>query len=53
MFQFSACMIIVICKLIFCVCAILNRYGFNSCGLVDAQQRLKAREGTQEQQSKG
>uniref|UniRef100_A0A671TQN6 Dihydroorotate dehydrogenase (quinone), mitochondrial n=1 Tax=Sparus aurata TaxID=8175 RepID=A0A671TQN6_SPAAU len=32
--------------------AIINRYGFNSCGLLDAQQRLKAREGIQEQQSK-
>uniref|UniRef100_A0A8C4I1Q6 Dihydroorotate dehydrogenase (quinone), mitochondrial n=1 Tax=Dicentrarchus labrax TaxID=13489 RepID=A0A8C4I1Q6_DICLA len=32
--------------------AIINRYGFNSCGLAEAQQRLKARGGTQEQQTK-
>uniref|UniRef100_A0A3Q3K7U6 Dihydroorotate dehydrogenase (quinone), mitochondrial n=1 Tax=Monopterus albus TaxID=43700 RepID=A0A3Q3K7U6_MONAL len=29
--------------------AIINRYGFNSCGLADAQQRLKAREETQQE----
>ncbi|KAK1890701.1 Dihydroorotate dehydrogenase (quinone) mitochondrial [Dissostichus eleginoides] len=33
--------------------AIINRYGFNSCGLAEAQQRLKARGDTQQQQSKG
>uniref|UniRef100_A0A4W5Q0K4 Dihydroorotate dehydrogenase (quinone), mitochondrial n=2 Tax=Hucho hucho TaxID=62062 RepID=A0A4W5Q0K4_9TELE len=27
--------------------AVINRYGFNSCGLAAAQERLKAREGTQ------
>uniref|UniRef100_A0A673WZA6 Dihydroorotate dehydrogenase (quinone), mitochondrial n=1 Tax=Salmo trutta TaxID=8032 RepID=A0A673WZA6_SALTR len=27
--------------------AVINRYGFNSCGLAAAQGRLKAREGTQ------
>ncbi|KAG7235195.1 hypothetical protein INR49_003106 [Caranx melampygus] len=32
--------------------AVINRYGFNSCGLEDAQQRLKAREETQQEQSK-
>ncbi|XP_029353378.1 dihydroorotate dehydrogenase (quinone), mitochondrial isoform X2 [Echeneis naucrates] len=32
--------------------AIINRYGFNSCGLAEAQQRLKAREETQQEQSK-
>uniref|UniRef100_A0A7N8X3G1 Dihydroorotate dehydrogenase (quinone), mitochondrial n=1 Tax=Mastacembelus armatus TaxID=205130 RepID=A0A7N8X3G1_9TELE len=32
--------------------AIINRYGFNSCGLAEAKQRLKAREETQQQQSK-
>uniref|UniRef100_A0A8C9XX61 Dihydroorotate dehydrogenase (quinone), mitochondrial n=1 Tax=Sander lucioperca TaxID=283035 RepID=A0A8C9XX61_SANLU len=31
--------------------AIINRYGFNSCGLVEAQQRLKSRGDTQKQQS--
>ncbi|XP_075876677.1 dihydroorotate dehydrogenase (quinone), mitochondrial [Nelusetta ayraudi] len=32
--------------------AIINRYGFNSCGLVEAQQRLQVRAETQEQKSK-
>ncbi|KAF0043116.1 hypothetical protein F2P81_004453 [Scophthalmus maximus] len=32
--------------------AVINRYGFNSCGLADAQQRLKAREETQQEQRK-
>uniref|UniRef100_A0A667XVQ8 Dihydroorotate dehydrogenase (quinone), mitochondrial n=1 Tax=Myripristis murdjan TaxID=586833 RepID=A0A667XVQ8_9TELE len=32
--------------------AIINRYGFNSCGLAEARQRLKAREGTQLELSK-
>ncbi|KAF1392765.1 hypothetical protein PFLUV_G00031460 [Perca fluviatilis] len=32
--------------------AIINRYGFNSCGLAEAQQRLKSRGDTQKQQSK-
>ncbi|XP_076585893.1 dihydroorotate dehydrogenase (quinone), mitochondrial isoform X2 [Chaetodon auriga] len=32
--------------------AIINRYGFNSCGLADAQQRLKARGDAQQKQSK-
>ncbi|KAM3877051.1 dihydroorotate dehydrogenase (quinone), mitochondrial [Diretmus argenteus] len=32
--------------------AIINRYGFNSCGLTEAQQRLTAREGTQLELSK-
>ncbi|XP_078103373.1 dihydroorotate dehydrogenase (quinone), mitochondrial isoform X2 [Sander vitreus] len=32
--------------------AIINRYGFNSCGLEEAQQRLKSRGDTQKQQSK-
>ncbi|XP_034738108.1 dihydroorotate dehydrogenase (quinone), mitochondrial isoform X1 [Etheostoma cragini] len=32
--------------------AIVNRYGFNSCGLAEAQQRLKSRADTQKQQSK-
>ncbi|XP_033847481.1 dihydroorotate dehydrogenase (quinone), mitochondrial [Periophthalmus magnuspinnatus] len=32
--------------------AIINRYGFNSCGLTEAQQRLKAREATQTEQTK-
>lgn len=32
--------------------AVINRYGFNSCGLAEAQQRLKAREDTQQQLSK-
>ncbi|KAM4630250.1 dihydroorotate dehydrogenase (quinone), mitochondrial [Polymixia lowei] len=32
--------------------AVINRYGFNSCGLAEAQQRLKAREGTQLERSK-
>ncbi|XP_075966299.1 dihydroorotate dehydrogenase (quinone), mitochondrial [Anarhichas minor] len=31
--------------------AIINRYGFNSCGLAAAQQRLEARRDTQQQQS--
>ncbi|XP_059201676.1 dihydroorotate dehydrogenase (quinone), mitochondrial isoform X2 [Centropristis striata] len=31
--------------------AVINRYGFNSCGLAEAQQRLKAREETQQQQT--
>ncbi|XP_034047941.1 dihydroorotate dehydrogenase (quinone), mitochondrial [Thalassophryne amazonica] len=31
---------------------IINRYGFNSCGLAVAQQRLKIREETQQAQSK-
>uniref|UniRef100_UPI0037E9237D dihydroorotate dehydrogenase (quinone), mitochondrial n=1 Tax=Semicossyphus pulcher TaxID=241346 RepID=UPI0037E9237D len=32
--------------------AVINRYGFNSCGLADAQQRLTARVDTQQQHSK-
>ncbi|KAA8595733.1 hypothetical protein FQN60_011024, partial [Etheostoma spectabile] len=32
--------------------AIINRYGFNSCGLAEAQQRLKSRADTQKQKSK-
>ncbi|KAG7275097.1 hypothetical protein CRUP_004863 [Coryphaenoides rupestris] len=28
--------------------AVINRYGFNSCGLLDAHQRLKSREARQE-----
>lgn len=32
--------------------AIINRYGFNNCGMAEAQQRLKAREATQKEQSK-
>ncbi|KAI3377582.1 hypothetical protein L3Q82_008746 [Scortum barcoo] len=32
--------------------AIINRYGFNSCGLEEAQQRLMARGDVQQQQSK-
>ncbi|KAM7014888.1 dihydroorotate dehydrogenase (quinone), mitochondrial [Tautogolabrus adspersus] len=32
--------------------AIINRYGFNSCGLEDAQQRLTARLETQKQHTK-
>ncbi|XP_033487426.1 dihydroorotate dehydrogenase (quinone), mitochondrial [Epinephelus lanceolatus] len=32
--------------------AVINRYGFNSCGLAEAQQRLKARGDTQQQLSK-
>lgn len=32
--------------------AVINRYGFNSCGLVEAQQRLKAREAAQQEHSK-
>ncbi|CAL8350860.1 unnamed protein product [Merluccius merluccius] len=28
--------------------AVINRYGFNSCGLLEAQQRLKTREESQE-----
>uniref|UniRef100_A0A3P8TU41 Dihydroorotate dehydrogenase (quinone), mitochondrial n=1 Tax=Amphiprion percula TaxID=161767 RepID=A0A3P8TU41_AMPPE len=32
--------------------AIINRYGFNSCGLEEVQNRLKAREETQQEQSK-
>lgn len=36
-----------------CVGVLLTRYGFNSCGMAEAQQRLKARGGTQQQQTKG
>uniref|UniRef100_A0A3B4ZNY7 Dihydroorotate dehydrogenase (quinone), mitochondrial n=1 Tax=Stegastes partitus TaxID=144197 RepID=A0A3B4ZNY7_9TELE len=32
--------------------AIINRYGFNSCGLEEVQKRLKAREETQQEQRK-
>ncbi|XP_042349552.1 dihydroorotate dehydrogenase (quinone), mitochondrial [Plectropomus leopardus] len=32
--------------------AVINRYGFNSCGLAEAQQRLKARGDTQQLLSK-
>uniref|UniRef100_A0A672FBS8 Dihydroorotate dehydrogenase (quinone), mitochondrial n=1 Tax=Salarias fasciatus TaxID=181472 RepID=A0A672FBS8_SALFA len=32
--------------------AIINRYGFNSCGLAEAQMRLKAREEIQQDKSK-
>lgn len=32
--------------------AIINRYGFNSCGVAEAQMRLKAREEIQQEQSK-
>ncbi|XP_072236823.1 dihydroorotate dehydrogenase (quinone), mitochondrial isoform X2 [Leuresthes tenuis] len=32
--------------------AIINRYGFNSCGLAEVQERLKAREETQQEHSK-
>uniref|UniRef100_A0A8C6S655 Dihydroorotate dehydrogenase (quinone), mitochondrial n=1 Tax=Neogobius melanostomus TaxID=47308 RepID=A0A8C6S655_9GOBI len=32
--------------------AIINRYGFNSCGLTEAQQRLRAREEIQKEKSK-
>ncbi|XP_061566119.1 dihydroorotate dehydrogenase (quinone), mitochondrial-like [Cololabis saira] len=32
--------------------AVINRYGFNSCGLAEVQARLKAREETQLQHSK-
>ncbi|XP_062238200.1 dihydroorotate dehydrogenase (quinone), mitochondrial [Platichthys flesus] len=32
--------------------AVVNRYGFNSCGLAEAQQRLKAREEAQQEQRK-
>ncbi|XP_028257715.1 dihydroorotate dehydrogenase (quinone), mitochondrial [Parambassis ranga] len=32
--------------------AIINRYGFNSCGLAEVHMRLKAREETQQEQSK-
>ncbi|KAJ0056589.1 hypothetical protein NL108_010514, partial [Boleophthalmus pectinirostris] len=32
--------------------AIINRYGFNSCGLIEAQQRLKVREATQIEQTR-
>lgn len=32
--------------------AIINRYGFNSCGLAEAQMRLKAREEIQQEKSK-
>ncbi|XP_056134916.1 dihydroorotate dehydrogenase (quinone), mitochondrial isoform X2 [Lampris incognitus] len=32
--------------------AVINRYGFNSCGLAEVQQRLKAREATQQELSK-
>ncbi|XP_056268981.1 dihydroorotate dehydrogenase (quinone), mitochondrial [Pseudoliparis swirei] len=31
--------------------AIINRYGFNSCGLAEAQQRLEARRDAQQQRS--
>lgn len=31
--------------------AIINRYGFNSCGLADVQMRLKSREETQQKKS--
>ncbi|XP_076012397.1 dihydroorotate dehydrogenase (quinone), mitochondrial [Genypterus blacodes] len=31
--------------------AVINRYGFNSCGLAEARQRLKAREEAQQQRS--
>ncbi|KAM9825355.1 dihydroorotate dehydrogenase (quinone), mitochondrial isoform 2-T2 [Syngnathus typhle] len=32
--------------------AVINRYGFNSCGILQAQQRLKAREAAQQEQTK-
>ncbi|XP_067105086.1 dihydroorotate dehydrogenase (quinone), mitochondrial [Osmerus mordax] len=32
--------------------AVINRYGFNSCGLLAAQERLKARSGTQAELTK-
>lgn len=32
--------------------AVINRYGFNSCGLEEVQNRLKAREEAQQEQSK-
>ncbi|XP_061743705.1 dihydroorotate dehydrogenase (quinone), mitochondrial isoform X2 [Nerophis ophidion] len=32
--------------------AIINRYGFNSCGLLEAHQRLKVREAAQQEQTK-
>ncbi|XP_024151938.1 dihydroorotate dehydrogenase (quinone), mitochondrial [Oryzias melastigma] len=32
--------------------AVINRYGFNSCGLAEVQTRLKAREETQQQLTK-
>ncbi|KAM9408106.1 dihydroorotate dehydrogenase (quinone), mitochondrial isoform 1-T1 [Pholidichthys leucotaenia] len=32
--------------------AVINRYGFNSCGLAEVQTRLKAREWTQQEKSK-
>ncbi|XP_041841673.1 dihydroorotate dehydrogenase (quinone), mitochondrial [Melanotaenia boesemani] len=32
--------------------AVINRYGFNSCGLAEVQERLKAREKTQQKHSK-
>lgn len=35
-----------------CGFMLLPRYGFNSCGLVEAQQRLQVRAETQEQKSK-
>ncbi|XP_058485363.1 dihydroorotate dehydrogenase (quinone), mitochondrial-like isoform X2 [Solea solea] len=31
--------------------AVINRYGFNSCGLAEARQRLKTREETQQEQT--
>lgn len=44
-------------RICWCYCVgmfvLLSRYGFNSCGLAEAQQRLKARGGAQQQQSKG
>ncbi|XP_060743009.1 dihydroorotate dehydrogenase (quinone), mitochondrial isoform X2 [Tachysurus vachellii] len=33
--------------------AVINRYGFNSCGIVAVQERLKAREGVQSELTKG
>ncbi|XP_058257826.1 dihydroorotate dehydrogenase (quinone), mitochondrial isoform X2 [Hemibagrus wyckioides] len=33
--------------------AVINRYGFNSCGIVAVQERLKAREGVQSKLTKG
>lgn len=35
-----------------CSFMLVPRYGFNSCGLVEAQQRLQVRAETQEQKSK-
>nr|XP_057945726.1 dihydroorotate dehydrogenase (quinone), mitochondrial [Doryrhamphus excisus] len=32
--------------------AVINRYGFNSCGLLEAQQRLKVRQAAQQEQTK-